>query len=92
VANGYLVAAEMADARGRQLPVIQYPDLSRDEIVAAVQDFYRRYYYRPRIIFRILRGAMGNSDDRRRIMKEGREFLGFRSQSRKNIRSLKENS
>ena len=89
VANGYLVAAEMADAQGHQLPVISYPDLSRDEIVAAVQDFYRRYYYRPRIIFRILRGALGNSDDRRRIVKEGREFLGFRSQSRKNIRHLK---
>ena len=92
MANGYLVAAEMADALGRQLPVIRYPDLSRDEIVAAVQDFYRRYYYRPRVIFRILRGAMGNRDDRRRIVKEGREFLGFRSQSRRNIRNLKENS
>jgi hopanoid biosynthesis associated radical SAM protein HpnJ len=78
--KGILTTSNMADESGRQLPNIQYSDLSGKEIIQAVSDFYSRYYFRPRIIFRIVRKAIWNSGERRRLYREAREFLGFRSE------------
>jgi hopanoid biosynthesis associated radical SAM protein HpnJ len=77
--NKYILNEEMTDEMGHQLPVIQYPRLSREEIVQAVEHFYDRYYFRPRIVFRIVRGAVFNSRERKRLYKEAREFLQLRS-------------
>jgi len=75
----YFTVDEMSDELGHQLPAIQYPGLSRAEIVAAVERFYDRYYFRPRIIFRIVRRALFNARERRRLYKEAREFLQLRT-------------
>jgi hopanoid biosynthesis associated radical SAM protein HpnJ len=75
----YITADEMSDDMGHQLPTIQYPGLSRAEIVEAVEYFYDRYYFRPRIIFRIVRRALFNTHERRRLYKEAREFLQLRA-------------
>ena len=75
----YFTVDEMSDELGHQLPAIQYPGLSRAEIVAAVERFYDRYYFRPRIIFRIVRRALFNTRERRRLYKEAREFLQLRT-------------
>jgi hopanoid biosynthesis associated radical SAM protein HpnJ len=77
--NNYLLNEEMTDDMGHQLPVIQYPGLSREEIIQAVEHFYDRYYFRPRIIFRIVRKAVFNSHERRRLYKEAKEFLQLRA-------------
>jgi len=77
--NNYLLNEEMTDELGHQLPVIQYPGLSREEIVQAVEHFYDRYYFRPRIIFRIVRRAVFNSHERKRLYKEAKEFLQLRA-------------
>lgn len=77
--NNFLMNAEMTDDMGHQLPVIQYPGLSREEIVQAVEHFYDRYYFRPRIIFRIVRRAAFNSHERKRLYKEAKEFLQLRA-------------
>jgi hopanoid biosynthesis associated radical SAM protein HpnJ len=77
--NNFLMNAEMTDEMGHQLPVIQYPGLSREEIVQAVEHFYDRYYFRPRIIFRIVRRAAFNSHERKRLYKEAKEFLQLRA-------------
>jgi hopanoid biosynthesis associated radical SAM protein HpnJ len=77
--NNYLLNEDMTDDMGHQLPVIQYPGLSREEIVQAVEHFYDRYYFRPRIIFRIVRKAVFNSHERRRLYKEAKEFLQLRA-------------
>ena len=77
--NNFLLNADMTDEVGHQLPVIQYPGLSREEIVQAVDHFYDRYYFRPRIIFRIVRKAVFNGHERRRLYKEAKEFLALRS-------------
>lgn len=77
--NDFLMNAEMTDEMGHQLPVIQYPGLSREEIVQAVEHFYDRYYFRPRIIFRIVRRAAFNSHERKRLYKEAKEFLQLRA-------------
>jgi len=77
--NNYLMNADMTDEMGHQLPVITYPGLTREEIVQAVEHFYDRYYFRPRIVFRIVRGALFSSRERRRLYKEAKEFLQLRS-------------
>jgi hopanoid biosynthesis associated radical SAM protein HpnJ len=77
--NNFLLNADMTDDVGHQLPVIQYPGLSREEIVQAVEQFYDRYYFRPRIIFRIVRKAVFNGHERKRLYKEAKEFLALRS-------------
>jgi hopanoid biosynthesis associated radical SAM protein HpnJ len=82
--HGYLITVEMTDELGHQLPNIQYPGLSRKEIVEAVESFYGRYYFRPRIIFRIVRRAIFDSRDRRRLYKEAKEFFQLRAK-RKNF-------
>ena len=80
--HGYLTTEDMTDAQGHQLPNIAYPQLSREQIVQAVEDFYGRYYFRPRIIFRILRRAVFQAEERRRIYHEAREFLQHRAARR----------
>ncbi|MCL5023420.1 MAG: hopanoid biosynthesis associated radical SAM protein HpnJ [Nitrospirae bacterium] len=75
----YLTAAEMTDELGHQLPNIQYPGLSREEIVEAVEDFYARYYFRPRIVFRIVRRALFDAQDRKRLYREAKEFFQLRA-------------
>ena len=79
VEQGYLTTTEMTDDQGHQLPNLQYLNLSRKEILEAVEDFYSRYYFRPRIIFRIIRGAIFNSTERRRLYEETREFFQLRA-------------
>jgi hypothetical protein len=69
----------MSDEMGHQLPAIQYPGLSRAKIVDAVERFYDRYYFRPRIIFRIVRRALFNTRERQRLYKEAHEFLRLRA-------------
>jgi len=81
--HGYLTAAEMTDELGHQLPNIQYPGLSRKEIVEAVENFYARYYFRPRVIFRIVRRAIFDSGERRRLYKEAKEFFQLRAKRKR---------
>ena len=81
--RGYLVTADMTDECGHQLPNIQYPGLSRKEIVEAVENFYSRYYFRPRIIFRILRRAMFDARECRRLFTEAKEFFELRAKRKR---------
>jgi hopanoid biosynthesis associated radical SAM protein HpnJ len=77
--HGYLTDDEMADELGHQLPNIRYPGLTREEIVEAVEYFYGRYYFRPKIVFRILRRAMFDHDERIRLFHEAKEYLHLRA-------------
>ena len=77
--QGYLTATTMTDEQGHQLPNFQYPGLSRGDIVKAVEDFYARYYFRPQIIFRIVSRALFDGSERRRLYREGKQFLRLRA-------------
>ena len=85
--HGYLTTAGMTDELGHQLPNLQYPGLSREEIVEAVEDFYARYYFRPRIIFRIVRRAILDGCERKRLYKEAKEFFQLRAKRKKFVHS-----
>jgi hopanoid biosynthesis associated radical SAM protein HpnJ len=85
--NGYFITVEMTDELGHQLPNYEYPDLSRKEIVEAVEAFYGRYYFRPRIVFRILRRALFDRRDRRRLYREAKEFFQLRGRRKTFVKS-----
>jgi radical SAM superfamily enzyme YgiQ (UPF0313 family) len=78
-ANAYLTDDDMSDELGHQLPNVEYPRLSRQEIVEAVEYFYGRYYFRPRIIFRIVRKALFDRTERARLYKQAREYFQLRA-------------
>ncbi len=85
--QGYLMSDEMTDEMGHQLPNIQYPGLSRKEIVEEVENFYARYYFRPWIIFRIVRRGFFDGRERRRLFQEAKEFFQLRAKRKKFVSS-----
>ncbi|MFY9911616.1 MAG: hopanoid biosynthesis associated radical SAM protein HpnJ [Candidatus Sulfotelmatobacter sp.] len=79
--NGFMVAGDkMVDEGGHQLAHIQYPGLPADEILSAVHRFYDEYYFRPKAVFRILKKAAFDSNDRKRLYYEAKTFLKLRAQ------------
>jgi radical SAM superfamily enzyme YgiQ (UPF0313 family) len=82
--NGFMTSdSKMVDDGGHQMVQIQYPDLPAAEILESVHNFYDQYYFRPKAAYRILRKAMFNNNDRKRLYKEARTFLKLRSQRNK---------
>lgn len=67
---------------GIQDSVMSYPWLSREEIFAAVETFYRRFYLRPGPVLRILKEMMRDRNEFFRRVREGREFFSFMSRRR----------
>jgi len=69
----------MVDDGGHQLAHIEYPGLPREEVMEAVHRFYDEYYFRPKAVYRIVRKAMFDSGERKRLYKEARAFLKLRA-------------
>jgi radical SAM superfamily enzyme YgiQ (UPF0313 family) len=87
VKNGFIVGNnKMVDEGGHQLAHIQYPGLPADEIMSAVHRFYDEYYFRPKAVFRILKKAAFDSNDRKRLYKEAKTFLKLRSARNKMVK------
>ena len=85
--NHYHTEDAMTDELGHQLPNLEYPGLTRREIVEAVEHFYDRYYFRPKVVFRIVRRAVFDNNERRRLYKEAKEFLQLRARRRRFARA-----
>jgi len=81
--NGLITIDAMTDETGHQLPNITYPGLDRGELVAWVERFYGEYYFRLRVIWRVVRKAIFDGDERKRLSKEAREYLALRSKRKK---------
>lgn len=68
---------EELTSEGIQNAVISYEELSQKEIFDALELFYRRFYLRPRPIFRILKEMLQDRDEFSRRIREGKEFFSF---------------
>jgi radical SAM superfamily enzyme YgiQ (UPF0313 family) len=89
--NGFMVAdSKMVDEGGHQMAQIQYPGLPADEIMSAVHRFYDEYYFRPKAVYRILRKAVFNNVERKRLYKEARSFLKLRASRNKWVKEKRE--
>ncbi len=78
--QGFLKVEALADSGGHQLPHIEYPHLSREEMMAGVNRFYDEYYFRPRVVWRIVRDALWDSHERKRLYQEAVSFLKLRAE------------
>ncbi len=83
VKNNLITIDSMTDETGHQLPNVVYPGLDRGELVEWVEKFYGEYFFRPRVIWRIVKKAVFNGDERRRLTKEAREYMALRSKRKR---------
>jgi hopanoid biosynthesis associated radical SAM protein HpnJ len=81
--EGLITVDSMTDDVGHQLPNVVYPGLDRAELVDWVERFYGEYYFRPRVVWRVVRKALWDGAERRRLYKEAREYLALRSKRKK---------
>ena len=51
-----------------------------------VERFYDEYYFRPRVAWRIVRKAVFNRDERRRLYKAAREYLSLRAKRQRFVK------
>ncbi len=87
--NDLITIDSMTDETGHQLPNIRYPGLDRAELVEWVERFYGEYFFRPRVVWRIVKKAIWNSAERKRLAKEAREYLALRAKRRKFVEEHK---
>src|SRR5208283_3118996 len=87
--NNLLTIDSLTDEVGHQLPVVIYPGLDRAELVEWVERFYGEYFFRARVIWRIVRKAIFNTAERRRLTKEAREYLALRTKRKKFVAGQK---
>jgi len=90
--HNYLAAEASADSAGHQLPHLQYPGLELEEMMAAVNRFYDTYYFRRRVVWRIVRKALWDNSERKRLYHEAVEFLRLRAERWRYARNPKAGS
>jgi len=87
--NNLITIDSMTDEGGHQLPNIIYPGLDRAELMQSVEQFYDEYYFRPRAVWRIVKGSIFDSSERKRLYKEAKEYLALRSKRKQFVRDQK---
>ncbi|MBV8345541.1 MAG: hopanoid biosynthesis associated radical SAM protein HpnJ [Candidatus Eremiobacteraeota bacterium] len=77
--NGWLEAqsSDLVDTHGVQHAALNYPGLTSTMMFASVDEFYRRFYFRPRKMFSLLGGMIGDRQVMKRRLREGVEFFHF---------------
>jgi hopanoid biosynthesis associated radical SAM protein HpnJ len=77
--NGWLEAQseELVDTHGVQHAALNYPGLTSEMMFDGVDAFYRKFYFRPRKMFSLLGGMIGDRQVMKRRLREGKEFFQF---------------
>ena len=77
--NGWLYheASELLTQHGTQIAALNYPHLSHGEIFEAVEDFYKKFYFRPSKIASIVAEMFTSPEIMKRRLLEGVEFFHF---------------
>ncbi|PTD20450.1 hopanoid biosynthesis associated radical SAM protein HpnJ [Sphingomonas fennica] len=70
---------------GNQIAQLSYPHLNSTEIFASVEDFYKRFYFRPRKIGAIVGEMIRDQDMMKRRLREGVEFFRFLRQRKEAV-------
>jgi hopanoid biosynthesis associated radical SAM protein HpnJ len=73
----------LVDTHGVQVAALSYPTLSTTLIFDSVEDFYRKFYFRPRKIFSLVGGMVRSPEVMRRRLREGVEFFRFLHERKK---------
>ena len=75
--NGWISSNNFLDESGHQKCVINYPHLSNTEIFNSVEEFYDKFYFRPKYILRSIGRMIVDGDERRKLIKEGKQYLAY---------------
>jgi radical SAM superfamily enzyme YgiQ (UPF0313 family) len=73
-ANGWFADDTLVANSGIQTSTLRYPDLSSEDIENAVEQMYRRFYFRPQAIVLIVKEMLGDPQMLRRRLREGVSF------------------
>ena len=91
--NSLITIGSMSDDQGHQLPHVIYPGiLDEAEMMEWVERFYGEYYFRPKAAWRIVRKAIFDNAERKRLYKEAREYMTLRAKRKKYITDMKAGS
>jgi len=80
--EGWITSDAFLDETGHQTCVINYPHLSNKEIFDAVELFYDKFYFRPKYILRSIGRMIVNGEERRKLLKEGKQYLAYMKKRR----------
>ena len=83
VEHGWLTGDALVDDRGTQVSALSYPHLPHTEIARATEEFYRRFYFRPRKMFAMARDMAADWTIARRRTTEGIQFLQYLAHRRR---------
>jgi len=74
---------ELVDTHGVQVAALSFPTLSTTLIFDSVEEFYRKFYFRPRKIFSLVGGMVRSPEVTKRRLREGVEFFRFLRERKK---------
>src|SRR3954471_6295317 len=90
--HGFIVNTQsMVDAGGHQMAHIEYPGLPRDYVMEMVHRFYDEYYFRPKQVYRIVRKAIFNNGERKRLYREAKSFMKLRAARNRYVEETRNN-
>jgi len=86
--KGWLSNGEgaLVGEQGIQISALSYPDLSAEEISAALERFYRRFYFRPGKLAEMTAEMLTSREMMGRRLREGVEFFHFLRERRATAR------
>jgi hopanoid biosynthesis associated radical SAM protein HpnJ len=76
-------ANDLIDPNGVQIASLNFPNLPSTVIFNSVEDFYRKFYFRPRKIVSMVGGMLRSPEVMRRRLREGVEFFNFLRERKK---------
>lgn len=76
-ANNWFTDSSLVGNSGIQFSTLAYPDLSQKDIEDAVEQMYRRFYFRPKAILPIVKEMLSDRDMLVRRLREGGEFFSY---------------
>src|SRR6267154_273283 len=81
---------ELVDTHGIQTAAMNYPGLQSTVIFSSVEEFYRKFYFRPRKMFSLFGGMLRDPEVMKRRLREGVEFFKFLHERKATAREMAE--
>jgi hopanoid biosynthesis associated radical SAM protein HpnJ len=75
--NGWLAEERLVSGDGVQIAALSYPHLSREAISDSLEEFYRRFYFRPGKMAELALEMLTSASMLKRRLREGAEFARF---------------
>jgi hypothetical protein len=73
---------------GIQTSQMNYPGLNSSIIFNSVEEFYRKFYFRPRKMFSLFGGMLRDPEVMKRRLREGVEFFKFLHERKATAREM----